>query len=89
MYVCLCQAVREAEVRDAVASGARDVEALAEALGVCMGCGICREAVEALIDQYAPHAAWGPAVGRHRVCAANSNAPEGCAATQAALGHAA
>lgn len=57
MYVCLCQAVRESEVRDAVASGARDVEALAEALGVCMGCGVCREAVEALIDEFAAPAA--------------------------------
>ena len=51
MYVCLCQAVREAEVRQAVAAGARDVETLAEALGVCTGCGTCRELVEALIDE--------------------------------------
>lgn len=51
MYVCVCQAVREAEVRQAVAAGARDVETLAEALGVCTGCGTCRELVEALIDE--------------------------------------
>lgn len=54
MYVCVCQAVREAEVRQAVAAGARDVEALAEALGVCTGCGSCRGLVEALIDEDAP-----------------------------------
>ena len=51
MYVCVCQAVREAEVRQAVAAGARDVETLAEALGVCTGCGTCRGLVEALIDE--------------------------------------
>ena len=53
MYVCLCRAVREAEVRQAVAAGARDVESLAEALGVCTGCGMCQELVEALLDEEA------------------------------------
>ena len=43
MYVCLCQAVRDAEVRQAVASGVEDVEQLAEELGVGTGCGSCRE----------------------------------------------
>ena len=34
MYVCLCQAVKDSEVRQAVASGVEDVDQLAEALGV-------------------------------------------------------
>ena len=52
MYVCVCQAVPERELREAVAAGARDLEALSESLGVCTGCGTCREAVEALIDEH-------------------------------------
>ncbi len=54
MYVCLCQGVREAEVADAVASGADDMDGLVEALGVCTGCGCCRELVEALLDKPRP-----------------------------------
>ena len=53
MYVCLCQAVRDAEVRQAVASGVEDVEQLAEELGVGTGCGSCREFAQTLIDEYA------------------------------------
>lgn len=51
MYVCLCEAVPESAVREAVAAGARDVEALAEAIGVCRGCGLCRELIEELLDE--------------------------------------
>ena len=51
MYVCLCEAVPEAAVREAVAAGARDVEALAEAIGVCRGCGACRELLEEILDE--------------------------------------
>ena len=53
MYVCLCQAVRDAEVRQAVAAGVEDVEQLAEELGVGTGCGTCRELAQSLIDEYA------------------------------------
>ena len=60
MYVCLCNAVPEAQVREAVAAGARDVDALTEALGVCNGCGTCREVIEALLEEDAPQ----PALGR-------------------------
>ena len=53
MYVCLCQAVKEADVRQAVASGVDDVEQLAEHLGVGTGCGSCRDYAQALIDDCA------------------------------------
>lgn len=59
MYVCLCNAVLEAEVRAAVAAGARDVEALTETLGVCSGCGTCREVIEALLEEDALQPALG------------------------------
>lgn len=51
MYVCLCQAVKDSEVRQAVASGVEDIDQLAEALGVGTGCGSCRDFAQSLIDE--------------------------------------
>lgn len=51
MYVCLCQAVKDSEVRQAVASGVENVDQLAEVLGVGTGCGSCRDFAQALIDE--------------------------------------
>lgn len=53
MYVCLCQAVKETDVRQALADGAQDVEDLAERLGVGTGCGCCREFAQVLVDEHA------------------------------------
>ena len=50
MYVCLCQAVKDSEVRQAVASGVEDVDQLAEVLGVGTGCGTCKTQVQAVLD---------------------------------------
>ena len=51
MYVCLCRAVKDSEVRQAAASGIEDVDQLAEALGVGTGCGSCRDFAQSLIDE--------------------------------------
>ena len=51
MYVCLCQAVKDTEIRQAVASGVDDVDQLAEVLGVGTGCGTCRDFAQALIEE--------------------------------------
>lgn len=63
MYVCICQAVRDSDVRQAIAAGAEDVEQLEERLGVGAGCGCCREVAQALIDEHldAPPARYAPA----------------------------
>lgn len=50
MYVCLCQAVQDAEIRDAVRDGHASLDAIADKLGVGTGCGCCREYAEALIE---------------------------------------
>ncbi|MDE0422934.1 MAG: (2Fe-2S)-binding protein [Gammaproteobacteria bacterium] len=47
----MCQAVKDSEVRQAVASGVEDVDQLAEALGVGTGCGSCRDFAQTLIDE--------------------------------------
>ena len=54
MYVCLCQAVKDAEIKDAVRDGHASLEALADKLGVGTGCGCCREYTEALIETLSP-----------------------------------
>lgn len=54
MYVCLCQAVKDAEIRDAVADGHASLDAIADKLGVGTGCGCCLEYAEALIEKLSP-----------------------------------
>ena len=50
MFVCLCQAVTESEVLDAIDAGATDLDALSNQTGVSTGCGCCREHAEALLQ---------------------------------------
>lgn len=56
MYICICQAVRAAEVRAAVEDGCVTLDALADELGVGAFCGGCRERAQTLIDEQAPQA---------------------------------
>jgi bacterioferritin-associated ferredoxin len=45
MYVCICKAVSDREIRRAADNGARELRDLREQLGVATGCGQCaREA---------------------------------------------
>lgn len=41
MYVCLCRAVTDRQIRQAVELGARSLDDLKEGLGVATGCGKC------------------------------------------------
>jgi bacterioferritin-associated ferredoxin len=41
MYVCLCRAVNERQIHEAVQRGARTMRELAQGLGVATGCGRC------------------------------------------------
>lgn len=54
MYVCVCKAVEDGEIRAAVKDGHASLEALADKLGVGTGCGCCREYAEALIERLTP-----------------------------------
>ena len=60
MYVCLCQAVTDWEIRAAAQRGARHIDQLSEALGVGICCGRCRENAQAII---AEHLGQAPAPG--------------------------
>jgi len=43
MYVCICNAITEKQIRQAAKAGARDLWALQRSLGVASGCGTCKE----------------------------------------------
>ena len=53
MYVCMCKAIKDSEIKDAVENGHSSLEALAEKLGVGTCCGGCREYAQMLINQHA------------------------------------
>lgn len=44
MYVCVCRAVTERQIRDAVSDGARTLQDLRRGLGVSSECGQCAAA---------------------------------------------
>ncbi len=50
MYVCICKAITDADIREAAEAGVTDIERLTETLGVGDGCGTCLEMAEAVID---------------------------------------
>ena len=56
MYVCMCNALRESDLRDAVASGARTGAEAFSALGCETVCGSCIEYAEAIAREGTAHA---------------------------------
>jgi bacterioferritin-associated ferredoxin len=62
MYICICNAVTERQVRDCAQGGARSVDELSIELGVAAGCGRCREcAADLLRDVHGADCAATPA----------------------------
>jgi bacterioferritin-associated ferredoxin len=51
VYVCICNRVRESEIRTAVRRGAADEETVAEACGAGTGCGTCLERIIELLAE--------------------------------------
>lgn len=50
MYVCICAAVTDRQLRQAARDGACTLDDLAVQLGVGAGCGCCRETAQELLD---------------------------------------
>ena len=50
MYICNCAAVRESEIKCAIAIGARTVSEVFEAVGREQSCGQCTINVSAMLD---------------------------------------
>ncbi len=55
MYVCICMAVTEKDIRDAAASGFSAAEIM-EQTGAGTRCGTCRSTVTAILDGSAKEA---------------------------------
>ncbi|HEX5740737.1 MAG TPA: (2Fe-2S)-binding protein [Pilimelia sp.] len=51
MFVCVCERVRECEVRAAIRAGARTEECVGDACGAGTGCGTCHDRIAELIDE--------------------------------------
>ena len=54
MYVCICNAVTEKQIRSAVAAGVRDLWALQRECGVAAGCGSCKEMASEILNENRP-----------------------------------
>jgi bacterioferritin-associated ferredoxin len=52
MYVCICKAVTENQIRAAAESGSADLWHLQSVLGVAAGCGTCRDAAASILVEY-------------------------------------
>ena len=59
VYVCLCKAVTDSQIREAVESGASSMRDLARELGVATQCGKCgcdaRELLKYCLDELPEH----------------------------------
>jgi bacterioferritin-associated ferredoxin len=51
MYICLCNAITERQIVQAVELGARSSDDLARDLGVGLGCGRCASCSKALLHE--------------------------------------
>lgn len=52
MYVCVCSAVTDHEIRDAVAGGAASLTDVQSKLPVGMCCGRCEDVARNVVDEY-------------------------------------
>ncbi len=52
MYVCICNAITESEIRAAAQAGATDLWRLQTELGVAAGCGTCRDTASSILREY-------------------------------------
>jgi len=51
MYICICNAVTDTDIRNAVEDGVRNMRQLGKATGCSSTCGCCREAAVEILQQ--------------------------------------
>jgi bacterioferritin-associated ferredoxin len=79
MYVCLCKAVTDGQIRRAVAAGTSSLQELRECLGVATDCRLCtRSAVQAFEQARALLGPVGDAARPVSLCSPVAGRP-GCA----------
>ena len=54
MYVCICNAITDKQIRQAAESGVRDLWGLQRELGVAAGCGSCTEMASEILRESQP-----------------------------------
>ena len=52
MYVCICNAITDKEIRAAAKNGTTDLSSLQAELGVASGCGSCEEQASKILAEY-------------------------------------
>jgi len=52
MYVCVCKAITEQQLKDAVHQGANTFRDVRRCLGVSTGCGRCASHARSLVNQH-------------------------------------
>ena len=58
MYVCICNAITERQVRECAKQGACTLDDLTAALGIGAGCGRCRDCAAAVLKDLHDGASW-------------------------------
>jgi bacterioferritin-associated ferredoxin len=51
MYVCICNAITDKQIREAAEAGARDLWDLQARLGVASNCGSCKETASEILRE--------------------------------------
>ena len=51
MYVCVCNAITDRQIREAVADGVSTVSQLQSRLGVASGCGSCMDTAADILQE--------------------------------------
>ena len=54
MYICICNAITERDVRECARRGCCSVDQLSAELGVGTGCGRCRQTAKEILDEVRP-----------------------------------
>jgi bacterioferritin-associated ferredoxin len=52
MYVCICNAITDKQIRQAAESGVRDLWQLQRELGVASNCGSCKEQASEILGEH-------------------------------------
>jgi bacterioferritin-associated ferredoxin len=54
MYICICNAITERDVRECARRGCGSLDQLSMELGVGSGCGKCRPVAKEILDETRP-----------------------------------
>ena len=72
MYVCICQAITDRQIKKAAASGLESVDQLRDTLGVASCCGSCADAAQQVLDECSAGSVAGPTIYRPGINGAQS-----------------